>query len=134
MVKATIYHNPKRTYTEDDVQAAIAHYKAGHSSNISHVADKFGVKYSTLQNHLRGIHGPANHSQGDKQHLTDTDEHMLCNWIEFQSETGCPLSKRTLLHKVEEVIGKKPSQKWYMRFLKRHPHLRLCKPSGLDPK
>jgi len=44
MVKAAIYHKLKRTYTEDDVQAEIAYYKAGYCSNISHVADKFGVK------------------------------------------------------------------------------------------
>ncbi|KIM88253.1 hypothetical protein PILCRDRAFT_252008 [Piloderma croceum F 1598] len=69
-----------------------------------------------------------------KQHLTDTEEHVLCDWIEYRSETGCPLSKRVLLRKVEEVIGKKPSRKWYRRVLKRHPHLRLGKPSGLDPK
>jgi len=48
MVKAAIYHKLKRTYTEDDVQAAIAYYKAGHCNNISHVADKFGVLFAII--------------------------------------------------------------------------------------
>ena len=52
MVKAAVYRNPKRTYTVD-VQAPIAYYKAGHCSNVSHVADKFGVKRGTLRNRLR---------------------------------------------------------------------------------
>src|SRR6267142_7082912 len=51
-----------KTYTEDDVQAAIAYYRAGHCCNISQIADKFGVKRSTLHNPLQGIHGPASHS------------------------------------------------------------------------
>ena len=75
MVKAAMYHNPKQTYTEDDVQA-------GHCSNVSLVADKFGVKRGTLRNRLRGTHGPASHSQQQKQHLTDTKENVLCDWIE----------------------------------------------------
>ena len=82
MVKAAVYRNPKQTYTEDDVQAAIEYYKAGHCSNVSLVADKFGVKCGTLHNCLQGIHGLANHSQQQKQHLTDTKENVLCDWIE----------------------------------------------------
>ena len=59
MVKAAIYHNSKKTYTEDDVQAAIAYYKAGHCSNVSLVADKLDVKCSTLHNcfHFSTISG-----------------------------------------------------------------------------
>ena len=133
MVKAAISRNDK-TYTEDDIQAAIAYYRAGHHCNISQIANKFGVKRCTLRNRLQGIHGPASHSQQDKQHLTDAEEHVLCDWIEYRSETGHPLSKQTLLHKVEEVLGAKPSPKWYRRLLSRHPHIQLGKPSGLDPK
>ena len=132
MAKAAIYHNNK-TYTEDDVQAAIVYYRAGHCCNISQIADKFGVKRGTLCNRLQGIHGPASHSQQDKQLLTGAEEHVLCDWIEYRSETGHPLSKQTL-HKVEEVLGAKPSPKWYKRLPKRHPHIQLGKPSGLDPK
>jgi hypothetical protein len=58
MVKAAIYRNSKKTYTQDDVQGTIAYYKAGHCSNVSLVADKFGVKRGTPRNCLQGVHGP----------------------------------------------------------------------------
>ena len=66
--------------------------------------------------------------------LTSIVSRIAHDWIEHRSETGHPLSKRSLLQKVEKVIGKKPSSKWYRRFLKHHPELCLGKPSGLDPK
>jgi hypothetical protein len=131
MVKVKAYC---KDYSKQDVQDAIKYLHAGHTKNIHLVAKKFGVKYGTLWNHYLGLNNAANWSQETRQYLTDAEEAILCDWIEHRSETGRPLSKRTLLQRVKKVIEKKPSSKWYQRFLKRHPRLWLRKPSGLDPK
>lgn len=131
MVKAKVY---RKKYTEKDIQHAIDYLQAGHTKNVSLAADKFHVPHCTLRNRWLGLHGPANHSQESRQYLTEAEECTLCDWIEHRSETGRPLSKKSLLQKVEKVAGKKPSSKWYRRFLKCHPELQLGKPSGLDPK
>ena len=58
-----------------------------HCSNVSTV-DKFGVKWGTLRNRLQSVHCPAKDSQQDKQHLTDTEEHVLC--IALSTEAKLP--------------------------------------------
>jgi hypothetical protein len=110
MVRAKAYH---KAYSEKDVQDAIEYLHAGHTKNIKLVTNTFGVKYGTLHNCYLGLNTAANQSQEPQQHLTNAEEIALCNWITYQSETGQPLSKRTLLQKVKNVIKMKPSSKWY---------------------
>jgi len=69
-----------------------------------------------------------------RQHLSNVEEQVLCDWIELCSDVARPLNKRTLLQKVQRIIGVRPSPKWYQKFLKQHPEVQLSKPSGLDPK
>jgi hypothetical protein len=131
MVKAKVY---RKSYTEQDVQNALDYLHAGHTKNVSLAADTFGVKRGTLRNRWFSYSVPANKSQASRQHLTPTEESTLCEWIVHQSAIGQPLHRKSLLQRVSELLGRKPSKHWYQRFLKRHPHLRLGKPSGLDPK
>jgi hypothetical protein len=120
MVRAKAY---RKAYSEKDVQDAIEYLHTGHTKNIKLVANKFGIKYGTLRNCYLGLNTAANQSREPQQHLTDAEEIALCDWIKYQSETGQPLSKRTLLQKVKKVIETKPSSKWYRLFLKQHPRL-----------
>jgi len=131
MPKGKIYRRP---WTEQNIQDAIDYLRAGHTKNVTKVAAKFSVPRYTLRNRWLGLHAPARRAHERRQHLTNAEEHVLCDWIEHRSDIARPLNKRTLIRKVERIIGRKPSPKWYRRFLKRHPELRLGKPSGLDPK
>ena len=124
----------KKSYSESDIQAAIQYLRDEHTQHITVAARKFGVPYGTLRNRHLGLHKVANHAHEIRQHLTDTEEHVLCDWIEYRSDIGQPLTRKQLVKKVELCIGRKPSYKWLPRFLKRHPVIRLGKPSGLDPK
>ena len=131
MVRVKVY---RKSYTEQNVQKALSYLCAGHTKNVSLAADIFGVKRGTLRNRWLGHSVPANKSQASRQNLTPTEETTLCEWIVHQSAIGQPLGRKALLHRVSELLGRKPSRFWYRRFVKWHPDLRLGKPSGLDPK
>jgi len=131
MAKAKVYH---KSYTEKDVQDAIDYLHSAPKKNLVYAANHFGVKYGTLRNRWLRLSLPAHKSQTARQYLTDAEEDTLCEWIAHQSSIGQPLHRKTLMHRVHELVGKTPSKQWYRRFLSRHPDLRLGKPSGLDPK
>ena len=125
----------RRTWTEKSIQDALSDLRAGHSSNVSSAAQKFQVPRCTLRNRWLGLHESAQKAHEQSQHLSAEEERALCDWVQHRSDIARPLNKRTLLRKVERIIGIRPSKQWYKKFLKRHPDiLRLGKPSGLDPK
>jgi Tc5 transposase DNA-binding domain len=125
----------RKTWTEKDIQDAISDLHAGRSSNVSSAAQKFRVPHGTLRNRWLGLHESARKAHEQRQHLSAEEERILCEWVEHRSDIARPLNKRTLLRKVERIIGVRPSKHWYKKFLKRHPDtLQLGKPSGLDPK
>jgi hypothetical protein len=131
MPKAKVW---RKTWAEHDIQKALDYLRAGHSSNISKTADKFGVPRRTLGNRWHNRSDAARAAHRRQQHLSNAEEEALADWIVHRSDIARPLNKRTLLRKLERIIGRKPSPMWYRRFLKRHPNVRLGKPSGLDPK
>ena len=110
MVRVKVYC---KSYIEKDVQNALGYLCAGHTKNVSLTANIFGVMCSTLCNHWLGHSVPAKQSQASRQHLTPTEEITLCEWIVHQSAIGQPLNRNTLLHRVSELLGRKPSKRWY---------------------
>ena len=110
MVRAKVY---RKSYTKKDVQNALGYLRVGHTKNVSLAADIFGVKRGTLRNCWLGHSVPAKQSQASRQHLTPTEEITLCEWIVHQSAIGQPLNRNTLLHRVSELLGRKPSKRWY---------------------
>jgi len=109
-------------------------------SNISDVIRKIkastgvDLPYHTVRNRLQGKHIPPQQAHVSQQLLSPEAEKVLVDWIIFLSDIGHPLSKRTIRKKAEALCGKKPSKSWIIYFLRRHPEIRLGKPSGLDPK
>jgi hypothetical protein len=110
MVRAKVY---RKSYTEQDVQNALDYLRAGRTKNVSLAADTFGVKRGTLCNRWLGHSVPANKSQASQQHLTPIEEITLCEWIVHQSAIGQPLSQKTLLYRVLELLGRKPAKHRY---------------------
>jgi len=136
MVKANVYR--KKDWTEDDLQKALDQYWAldlgDRPRAVSKIAVSCGVPRQTLSNRIKGKHKPARKSQASKQLLSDAEEDVLVDWIQYRSDTARPLSCRTLTKKVSQICGKTVGQRWYLRFISRHPEICLGKPSGLDPK
>src|SRR5215472_16736308 len=91
----------KKHYTEDDVQKAVQYLHEKRTKHVSVAAKLFNVPCTTLRNRWFGFHKSANHSQEDRQHLTDPEEHVLCDWITYRSDTGQPLTKKQVVKKVE---------------------------------
>jgi hypothetical protein len=136
MVKANIYR--KKGWTEEDLQNALNQYWALEPCDrlraVSRIAISCGVPRQTLDNRIKGKHKPARKSQVSKQVLSEAEEEILIDWIQYRSDTARPLSRRTLTKKVSHLSGKTVGKRWYLRFVGRHPEIRLGKPSGLDPK
>jgi hypothetical protein len=100
------------------------------------VAKKFDVKYCTLRNRVTGKHKDAKEAHESQQSLSHVQEKVLVEWLHQLSNECEPVSKWGIRKKVETITGGrvKPGKAWVRRFLKRHPTLKLGKPSGLDPK
>ncbi|KAG6816620.1 hypothetical protein H0H87_004467, partial [Tephrocybe sp. NHM501043] len=92
------------------------------------------LPYHTVRNGFLGIHVPPRQAHVNQQLFSPEAEHVLIDWIKFLSDIGHTLSKRTIRKRAEALCGKKPSQSWIVFFLRRHPDIKLGKPSGLDPK
>lgn len=110
--------------------------KPNYAKVIRDIQKQTGVAlpYHTVRNRFLGKHVPPWEAHTGQQLLTPGAEKALIDWITFLSETGHPLNKRTIRKKAEALCGKKPSHSWVHYFLGRHPEIKLCKPSSLDPK
>jgi len=135
---------PRRVSVGPDVekliQEACTQLHAQAKPNISNVIREIkahtGVTlpYHTVRRRFHGKHLPPRQAHVSQQLLSPEAEKVLVDWITFLSDTGHPLSKRTIWKKAEALCGKKPSKTWILYFLQRHTEVKLGKPSGLDPK
>ena len=127
-----------RCWTEADLQKAVDQYWSlePHDRHraISKIAVSCGVPRQTLDNRIKDKHKSARKSQESRQLLSEVEERVLVDWVQYRSDTARPLSRRALTKKVAQVTGKFVGKRWYLRFVARHPEIRLGKPSGLDPK
>ena len=97
MVKANVYR--KKDWTEEDLQEANQYWALDPDNcvqAVSKIAASFGVPCQTLDNRIKGKHKPARKSQRPKQHLSEAEEYVLVDWIQYCSDTAWPLSHRTL--------------------------------------
>ena len=93
MVKSNVYH--KKEWTELDLQKALDQYWAlepkAHHRGVSKIAIACGVPHHTLDNRINGKHRSAMKSQYEKQLLTEVKEDVLADWVQYCSDTACPL-------------------------------------------
>lgn len=113
-----------------------AEEKPNFTAVIKGIKERTGtaLPYHTVRNCFWGKHVPPQQAHASQQLLSPEAERVLVDWITFLSDTGHPLSKRTIRKKAEALCGKKPSESWIHYFLGRHLDIKLGKPSGLDPK
>ena len=90
------------SYTEEDIQDAIAAYKRGDYPSISRTSAIFNIPSSTLGNRLRKVK-TRNQGHEKQQLLSTTEEEELVAWITNASKLGVP-TPLPLVKKLAEEI------------------------------
>ena len=83
---------------------------------------------------MAGRHEARAKAHGKCQLLSPAEERVLIDWCAHRSAGATPLDRKALQAYVFSISGKYPGKRWNLRFAKRHPTLKLSKPSSLDPK
>jgi hypothetical protein len=133
----TLAQDTQRTIEEakeTKIQQACSALENKTHRSIRAAALAFNIPKSTLRRRYQGISTARKQAHEKDRHLNQAQEDVLCEWIAHLAATAHPISKRTIRPKVQALCGKRPSNSWIRRFLKRHPDLCLGRPSGLDPK
>jgi hypothetical protein len=93
------------------------------------------VVRKTLSDRVSGLHESRvkGHSKG-QQLLSTVQEDVLIDWCELSSAGATPIGPKTLRAHAFAISGKHPGKHWHERFAKRHPTLKLSKPTSLDLK
>lgn len=140
MVKAAIYRkniahaNYNCPDVQNRIQEACEALRSGAVPTVRAAADKYDLNYHTLwQRYNKGRQSVKEAHEKDKL-LDRAQEEVMVEWMMFLSMVGRPICKATVRPKVYQLCGQVPGKTWIHRFLKRHPELKLGRPSGLDPK
>jgi hypothetical protein len=130
------------SYTEEDVQNAIAAYRFGEYPSISQTASKFSIPTSTLQDRLKKAKTRIQ-SHENQQILSSIEEEELVIWISNASKLGVPTPLPLVKILAEEIQSNRftsraeseksyISLRWIDRFRARHPTLETCFTRPID--
>jgi len=90
------------SYTEEDIQNAIAAYRRGDYASISRTSAIFKIPSSTLQYLLLG-RKTRNQSHEKQQLLSTIEEEELVAWITNASKLGVPTPLPLVKNLAEEI-------------------------------
>ena len=93
----------------------------------------FQVPHTTLCDRINGRCGRRKAHQS-QQLLSDPQEEVLCDWIDFRALIAKPLDIQDIQCLTAELSGNTPGKHWIRRFMKRWPQVSHSRPGGLDPK
>ncbi|KAF9501134.1 hypothetical protein BDN71DRAFT_1426782 [Pleurotus eryngii] len=92
------------------------------------------ISYDTLRQHHLGQSHTCRSFHRHQQLLSDAQEQVLIDWISLFAECGDPVGRQEILIMAGKICGQEPSASWIPIFLRRHPDIKLSRPSGLDLK
>ena len=111
--------------------------------SIRNSAKKWGIKRTTLQDHLSG-RVEINRRRGPPPILTKQEENQFADRLIVMANRGFGVSKESLLNTVKTFLDKdgrttpfqdnKPGNKWFRSFVKRSPRVKLRKSQPLEKK
>ncbi len=105
-------------------------------AKMAEAAKKFGVADWTLRRRLNGILSPTE-ANAKKRLLTDAQEAVLTAWVADLGRKGRGLTRTGIRVKVQELCGRKPSDRWVDDFQKRSVAagrgIHYRRPKRLDP-
>lgn len=103
-------------------------------TSVKKTALKWKIPIQTLRDRSTGKTRPRQKAHGSQQRLLPESEEVLVAWLRLWADTARPVSISRVQRIARDLAGGKVGKNWVYRFLKRHPELKLGKPSGLDPK
>lgn len=93
------------------------------------------INYFTLRNRFLGKHQAPMDAHENQQNLSKVHERTMVEWMVRDARMAQPWGRARLKYRVQQLIGKEPSDTWLRGFNARHrDELRLRKTVGLDPK
>jgi hypothetical protein len=130
------------SYTEEDVQTAIAALRNSEYSSISQCATAFNIPRTTLLSRLQKIKTRIQ-SHEKQQILTSIEEEELAIWISNASKLGVPTLLPLVKILAKEIQSNRftsraeseksyISLRWIDRFRVRHPTLKTCFTHPID--
>jgi len=130
------------SYTEEDIQNAIAAYRRGDYASISRASAIFEIPFSTLRYRLLG-RKTRNQSYEKQQLLSTTEEEELIAWITNASKLGVPTPLPLVKNLAKEIranrfatrsdpLDSPISTRWIDRFRARYPTLETCFTRPID--
>jgi hypothetical protein len=130
------------SYTEEDVQTAIAALRNSEYSSISRCVTAFNIPRTTLLSRLQKIKTRIQ-SHEKQQILTSIEEEELAIWISNASKLGVPtllplvkiLAKEIQSNRFTSRAGSEESNislRWIDRFRVRYPTLETCFTRPID--
>lgn len=125
-------HRTPRSWTEQDISAAIDEIRGG--ASVRKAATKWKIPVQTLHDRSTGKTKPSWKAHGAQQTLSPEAEEVLVVWLKLWADTARPVSISRVQRIARDLCGGKVGKNWVYRFLRRHPELKHGKPSGLDPK
>ena len=130
------------SYTEEDIQNAIAAYRRGDYASISRTLAIFKIPSLTLQYRLLD-RKTRNQSHEKQQLLSTIEEEELVAWITNASKLGVPTPLSLIKNLAEEIranrfatrsdsLDSPISIRWIDRFRARYPTLETCFTRPID--
>jgi hypothetical protein len=126
--------NGKYSYTEEDLQAAVASVNDGIS--LRKASEQWGIPQTTIHGRIRG-----GRSQKEckirYQRLSPEQEIRLAGWAEVQREIGCEPTRLQLKAVAQRMLAADGittplGKRWVLAFIERNPSLKTLKDGRLS--
>ena len=110
-----------RTYTEEDMQAALAELAKQDTPNYMAMSKKTGIPRKTLSDRFTELHGSSQAANSEsRQCLNDAQEEALIRLINRLTNRGLPPTNSIVRNLAEEIIGRRVGKNWSSNFVRRH--------------
>lgn len=133
----------KRRDYERNVAAAVKDYKTakatGAKTTYKSVANSHGVKWKTVQEHVKNNRPFITAAREDQRNLNDAEEDKLSELLLYMAGRGVPLSAKQISQRANELVrsrlglkARPVGQNWVQRYMARRPELKMHWGSRID--
>ena len=102
-----------RTYTEEEMQAALADRAKQDTLSYMATSKRTGISRKTLSDRFTELHGSQQAADSEsRQCLNDAQEEALKQLINHLTNRGLPSTNSTVRNLAEETIGRRVGKNW----------------------
>ena len=110
-----------RTYTEEEMQAALADLAKQDTPNYMATSKRIDIPRKTLSDRFTELHGSQQAANSaSRQCLNDAQEEALIQLINRLTNRGLPPTNSIVRNLAEEIIGRRVNKNWSGQFIHRH--------------